>query len=86
MTTNNNWWDSLETIEEPYPHIPESKIKEVMPPSLVDAWENFIRGQTCLLIKHGEESEGGIYPWDFDRFISKLKKGLPLVDSLSEWD
>jgi hypothetical protein len=74
----NNWWDELKTIEEPYPHIPESQIMAAMPEELKLEWEDFIRGQTCFHVEHEDGThEAGIYPWDFDRFTSRLKRYLP---------
>jgi len=90
---NTNWWESLETINEPYPHIPESKILEAMPAELHKAWGDFMYGQTCLALEktggsgtNGKTWESGIYTWDFERFIGKLKRNQPLKDTVEEWD
>jgi len=82
------WWDDLTVIQDPIPHIPEPEILKAMPEELHKEWEDFIRGQTCLLIQeYGEEKMvSGIYEWDFQRFVSKLKRGLPTADTFEEWD
>lgn len=87
MNTSTPWWTSLEVIEEPVPHIPESKILAAMPEELHSQWRNFIDGQTCLAIDgRGGELEMGVYSWDFHRFISKLQRGQLLKDGPEEWD
>lgn len=87
LVNKKYWWDDLKEIAEPYPHIPESQILAAMPEELKPQWDDFIRGQTCLLIEHADAPpESGIYPWDFERFTSKLKRGLSTVDTAAEWD
>ena len=85
--SQKNWWDDLKTIQEPYPHIPADQIEEAMPQELHESWRDFMRGQTGLLIeKDGEDPGFGVYPWDFERFVDKIKRGVPLVDTALEWD
>ena len=79
----NNWWSDLPIIKEPIVHISEKEIMKAMPDSLKPSWEDFMYGQTCLLC---EDGGAGIYPQDFGRFIGKLKKNQPLVDTIEEWD
>ena len=87
LVNKKNWWDDIQSIDEPYPHIPETQILAVMPEELKPEWEDFIRGQTGLLLTNEDGSYGsGIYPWDFERFTSKLKRGLPTRDTAAEWD
>jgi hypothetical protein len=85
MEANNNpeWHKNLNVIADPIPHISEKEIMKVMPDSLKQAWDDFMYGQTCLLC---EDGGAGIYPQDFGRFIGKLKKNQPLVDTIEEWD
>ena len=48
-----------------------------------DMWEKWIRGQTGL---HCDDGGFGVYVNDWERFVGKLERGQPLVDSAAEWD
>lgn len=80
---SGRWWKNLVTIEKPIPHIPARHISMVMPEDIKPMWETWIRGQTGL---HCEDGDFGVYIWDWERFIGKLERGQPLVDSSAEWD
>jgi len=80
---SKNWWESLVTIEGPFPHIPRKEIMAAMPKELHEAFGDFMMGQTCLRMDNGDS---GIYPWDFERFVYKYKNNQPLVDTAAEWD
>ena len=65
-----HWWERLEIIQEPYPHIPEKEILAAMPADLHRQWEQFIRGQGVLALDDGA---AGINPCDFSRFKEWLQ-------------
>ena len=78
-----NWWDNLEVVEEPYPHIPQKEIAKVMPPELKEAWGKFINGQTGLRCDGGDF---GVYADDWERFVGKLQRKEKVEDTAAEWD
>ena len=77
------WWEDLQVVKEPIPHIPQKHIDMVMPDDVKPMWENWILGQTGL---HCDDGDFGVYEWDWKRFVGKLEKGQPLVDTAEEWD
>ena len=83
IINSGRWWKDLKVIEKPMAHIPEKHIAMVMPEDIKPMWEKWIRGQTGL---HCDDGDFGVYIWDFERFVGKLERGQPLVDSAAEWD
>ena len=77
------WWEGLQVVDKPIPHIPQRHIDMVMPDDIKPMWENWIRGQTGL---HCDDGDFGVYAHDWQRFVGKLERGQPLVDSSAEWD
>lgn len=68
--SNNKWWSSLQIINQPYPHVPESEIQRVMPKNLKPSWEEYMRGKTVMMTDNGTE---GIYPCDLMGFVYRLE-------------
>ena len=81
--TTTRWWENIEAVDKPMPHIPEKQILAVMPEDIKPMWENWICGQTCLLC---DDMDSGIYKWDWERFVGKLERNEKLVDTAAEWD
>jgi hypothetical protein len=77
------WWDGLQIIQDPIPHIPERHILMAMPELIKPLWEDWIRGQTGL---HCDDGDFGVYSNDWARFVGKLERGLKLEDAEEEWD
>lgn len=65
----SNWWNSLETHDEPYPHILEEDILKIIPQNLKRNWNDYMYGKTYLQTGDGK---AGIYPWDLLGFTYRF--------------
>lgn len=73
------WYNRLEVVEEPYPHIPEGEILAAMPEELHNEWDSFMYGQTTLV---REDGQAGIYPCDLIRFVIRsCRKNAPKLST-----
>ena len=70
MERNSEWLDRVDVHEEPTPHVKLQELLELMPESIKDEWEDFMRGRTGM---HCSDGSFGIYACDFAKFANKLR-------------
>ena len=66
----NNWIQILSEKSLEAQAIKESEILINIPFELRKEWDNFMRGKTCPILDDGDY---GVYSWDLNQFLSKLK-------------
>ena len=73
------WIDKLTRYEEPCGHIRWDDIEKHAPKKALEHLSHWMRGQTMLMCDDGV---GGIYTWDFDRWVAQGQK----TEQGSDWD
>jgi len=62
-----NWIKILEEKTLDKRDIKESEVISVLPFSLLETWDNFMRGKTCPILDDGDH---GVYAWDLNQFLN----------------
>jgi hypothetical protein len=74
-----SWIDKLTRHEKPMGHIRWDDLEKHAPPKAFAAFEQWMRGQTCLACDDGV---CGVYLYDFDRWVAQGQN----TEQGSDWD